>query len=369
MKQAYRNVSASPGQVGNYAAVGLGYVAGLTLLLTITFLVLHISPVEGLKQLWTGAAGSAEDGHLYALSATLVEMAPLLLASLSVCIAWRAGLFSIGAQGQILMGALCATAAARWLTGTSVPGPVIALVMMVAAVLAGAVWGLLAGAMRVKRGVQEVISTIMLNYTAVHIVSWLVLGPLRARGAYRTESDSLPDSVLFARLIPPAWSDHIQTSLHAGVLLAVIVCPLVYLYMFKTSQGFQMRVLGANDEAARTAHYPADGLKLRAMAISGGLAALGGVIQLLGGATGSLPAASFSGNTGFTAIPAALLGGLHPAGAFFTSMFFAGLTQGCRNLEQNTGVSSVVLYVVQAAAVLAVVGIRAVKQRKETEAV
>jgi general nucleoside transport system permease protein len=355
--------------VGKYLAIIAGYVTGLTLLLTVTFLLLKIPPAEGLNQLWTGAVGSAADGHLYAVSETLVEMAPLLLASLSVCIAWRAGLFSIGAQGQILMGALCATAIARWLTGTAAPAPFITLVMIVAAVGAGAAWGLLAGLMRVKRGVQEVISTIMLNYTAVHVVSWLVLGPLRARGAYRTESDSLPDSVLFARLIPAAWSDHIQTSLHVGVLLACIVCPLVYLYMFKTPQGFQMRVLGANDEAARTAHYPANSLKLRAMAISGGLAALGGVIQLLGGATGSLPAASFSGNTGFTAIPAALLGGLHPAGAFLTSLFFAGLTQGCRNLEQNTGVSSVVLYVVQAAAVLAVVGIRAAKQRKETEAV
>jgi simple sugar transport system permease protein len=153
-----------------------------------------------------------------------------------------------------------------------------------------------------------------------------------------------------------------------GVVLAFLVCPLVYLYMYRTAPGFQLRVLGANDEAARTAHYPADRLKITAMALSGGVAALGGVIQLLGSATGSLSAASFSGNTGFTAIPAALLGGLHPAGAFITSLFFAGLTQGCRNLEQNTGVSSVVIYVVQAAAVLAVVGIRAFRQRAASEA-
>ncbi len=349
-------------------ALAAAYSAGLIVLLAVTFAMLRIPVPMALKQLWVGAVGSADEGHLYAISSTLVEMAPLMLAALSVCIAWRAGLFSIGAQGQILMGALAATATARIASAAPIPAPLITFMMLVTGVAAGAAWGALAGLMRVKRGVQEVISTIMLNYTALHIVSWLVLGPLRARGAYRTESDSLPDGILFARLIPSAWSDHIQTSLHAGVLLALFVCPLVYIYMFRTSAGFQLRVLGANDEAARTAHYPADRLKISAMALSGGVAALGGVIQLLGSATGSLSAASFSGNTGFTAIPAALLGGLHPAGAFVTSLFFAGLTQGCRNLEQNTGVSSVVIYVVQAAAVLAVVGIRAFRQRSETEA-
>ena len=295
-----------------------------------------------------------------------LRSAPLLLAAISVCIAWRAGLFSIGAQGQILIGGLTATAIYH--SFPALPAPVITCVMIVGAITGGSIWGLIAGWLRVYRGVQEVISTIMLNYVALYMVSWLVLGPLRAKGNYLAETDSLPNAVLFARLIPAAWSDHIQTTLHVGVVLALLLVPVAYLFQFRTRTGFNMRILGNNDEAARVARLPAGKLKLLAMGISGGIAGFAGAIQLLGSSTGSLPATSFGGSTGFTAIPVALLGGLHPVGSLFSALFFGGLTQGCRNLEQNTGVASVVIYVIQAAAVLAVVGVRALRERTGTEA-
>jgi len=342
-------------------------VAGVVLLLVVTLMVLRIPAMDGLNQLWSGAVGNSIDGRLYPISATLVETAPLLLAALSIGIAWRAGLFSIGAQGQIMMGGLAATAAAHILPRLA--APLLTLTMIVCAMLGGTLWGLIAGWLKVARGVQEVISTIMLNYVALYLVSWLVMGPLRAEGNYLAETGPLSNAVMFPRLIPPAWSDHIQTSLHLGVVIAFLVAPALHIFLFHTPSGFNLRILGANPDAARVAKLPVNQLKLRAMMLSGAIAGLAGAITLLGSATGSLPAVSFAGSTGFTAIPVALLGGLHPLGTIVSALFFGGLTQGCRNLEQNTGVSSVVIYVVQAIAVLAVVGYRAVRARQEVSAV
>jgi simple sugar transport system permease protein len=346
-----------------YLAGSAAGLCGIVALLVITFALVHVPPINGLYQLWSGAFGNSTDGRLYPISATLVEAAPLLLASLSICIAWRAGLFSIGAQGQLLMGALAATITAHALA--HLPPAAVSLSMLIMGSLGGALWAAIAGLLRIYRNVQEVISTIMLNYVALYLVSWIVLGPLRATGGYLSETDPLPDPVMFARLIPKAWSGGIQTSLHTGVILALFVVPLAHLILFYTRDGFNIRVLGANSEAARVAKLPVKALQLRAMALSGAIAGLAGVIQLLGSATGSL-SASFAGTTGFTAIPTALLGGLHPAGALVSSLFFAGLNQGCRNLEQNTGVSSVLIYVIQASAVLAVVAVRAVRNLKGT---
>ena len=199
----------------------------------------------------------------------------------------------------------------------------------------------------------------------------VVIGPERATlltdFRYQTASEPLPNAVLFPRLIPMAWSGNIQTSLHSGVLLALLAVPLVYGFLFRTPVGFELRVLGQNAEAARVARYATDRLRLLAMTLSGALCGLAGVIELLGSGTGSLPATSFAEGVGFTAIPVALLGGLNPVGALFSALFFGALTQGCRNLEQTQGVASVLIYIVQATAVLAVVGARAWQNRRGSE--
>src|SRR5579871_3020887 len=152
---------------------------GLALLLLLTFVVLRIPPLKAMQTLWEGAFGSAEEGHWYALSATLVQTTPLLLTSLSIVIAWRAGLFSIGAQGQLLIGALAATALAR--IGEHWPAVCLQAGMLAVGVTGGAIWGWIAGWLRTRRNVQEVISTIMLNYIAQYLVSWLILGILREK--------------------------------------------------------------------------------------------------------------------------------------------------------------------------------------------
>ncbi len=340
-------------------AQAVGYALGLTALMAVAFLALGISPAKALPSLWTGAFGDAADGHLYPLSETLVKTCPLLLTGLGVVVAWRAGLFSIGGEGQLLMGALAAMAAAH--VAERLPGPLLTLLMLLVGTAAGAFWGAIAGWLRVRRNVQEVISTIMLNYVALCLLGWAVEGPLQERAHINRQSDPLPDAALFARVIPPAWSNGIGTRLHSGVLLAFLAAVVIYLLLFRTQLGFGLRLIGQNAEAARTARFRVDRLRMQAMAISGGLCGLAGVVELLG-ITGRLYA-DFSPGWGYTAIPVALLGGLHPLGTVLSAFFFGALTAGSGNLERFSGVSSTLINVIQAAAVLAVVGARAWRLR------
>ena len=338
-------------------AQSVGYTLGLIVLLTLTFLLLGIEPISALKSLWAGAIGDAENGHIYPLSETLVETSPLLLTGLSIVVAWRAGLFSIGGEGQLLMGVVAATAIAKG--GQNLPGPLLTFAMLLGGTLAGAGWGAIAGWLRVRRNVQEVISTIMLNYIALYFLGWMVEGPLQEKAKRIAQSDPLPNASLFAHLIP-------QTRLHSGVIIAFLVAIAIYLFLFYTRKGFALRVMGQNPEAARVARFPVESLRFQAMAISGGLCGLAGVIELLG-VTGRLYS-NFSPGWGFTAIPVALLGGLHPIGTLFSALFFGALTAGSGNLARFSGVSSVLIYVIQAVAVLTVVGARAWQaQRRGTE--
>jgi ABC-type uncharacterized transport system permease subunit len=336
------------------------YAVGMAALLVVTFYALGIPPKEALPGLWSGAFGDSESGHLYNCSETIVQAAPLLLTALSVVIAWRTGLFSIGAEGQLLVGALAATAVG--LHASNLPGPLLTLLLLIVGGAAGAVWGWIAGWLRVRRNVQEVISTIMLNYVAVYLVRYMVEGPLQERAHVNPQSDALPQSAYFAHLLPRAWSNDIVTRLHSGVLLALIAVPLVWLLLYRTGMGFGMRLAGQNAEAARTGRFPVDRLRLRAMILSGALCGVAGTVELLG-VTGRLYA-NFSPGWGYTAIPVALLGGLHPIGTLFSALFFGALTAGSSNLNRFSGVSSVVGNVIQASAVLAVVGARAWQARR-----
>lgn len=342
---------------------GVGYVVGLIVLLVITFLALKVPPMQGLSALWAGAIGNREDGYWYPLSETLVKTTPLLLTGLGVVVAWRAGLFSIGAEGQLTMGIVIGMAVAR--LGEHLPGLLLMLLVLISGSLAGAGWGLLAGWLRVRRNVQEVISTIMLNYIALQVLAWSVEGPLQEATHIKPQSDPIPNAALLPRLLSPRITDGLQTRLHWGLVIALVVMVLVSLWLFYTSGGFALRLLGQNAEVARMTRLNTDRLRLKAMALSGGLCGLAGVIELLG-ITGRLYP-NFSPGWGYTAIPVALLGGLHPLGTGVSALFFGGLASGTGNLSRfTTGVSAVLVYVIQGAAVLAIVGARAWKNRKSS---
>jgi ABC-type uncharacterized transport system permease subunit len=338
----------------------LGCAVGVLVLLILTFVLLGIAPDVAINGLITGALGNAADGHWYAVSETLVKTCPLLLAGLSVIVAWRAGMFSIGGEGQLLMGALAAMILLKALP--KLPPPLLTLLMLAAGIAAGALWGGIAGWLRARRNVQEVISTIMLNYIALYLVGALVSGPLQEHTHVSPQTEPVPDAVLFARLVPPALAGGMPTRLHSGLLLALLAVPVVYVFLYRTPAGFGLRVMGQNPEAARVARFPIESLRIRAMLISGALCGLAGVVELLG--ISARLDANFSSGWGYTAIPVALLGGLDPIGTLFSALFFGGLTAGCGYLSRFSGVSATLIYVIQAAAVLSVVGARAWQSRR-----
>ncbi|HLJ56045.1 MAG TPA: hypothetical protein VKT77_13480, partial [Chthonomonadaceae bacterium] len=177
-----------------------GAVAGTIALLVLSLLALNIPPLPALASIWEGAIGTAETGTIGPLSVTVTKTAPLLLTGLSVAVAWRAGMFSIGAEGQLLMGALAATA--LWAGMPAAPPALLVIAMLALAAGAGAAWGGIAGWLRVRRGVPEVISTIMLNYIALDLIGALVTAPGRLHGRTQSgpHSDPLPDAVSLPNL-------------------------------------------------------------------------------------------------------------------------------------------------------------------------
>ena len=327
-------------------------LTALVVALTASALLIAIAggnPALALAALARGAFGSA-----YAWSEVGVRTCPLLLTGLAVAIAFRAGIWNIGAEGQLLVGA----AMVAWL-GSRLGGwpPVLATTaVLAAAALGGAVWAGIAGVLRTARGVDEVISTIMLNFIALGLVGWLVHGPLmEAAGAY-PQTDAVAEAVRLPRL----FSGY---RVHAGLLLALLAAGGSYLLLFRTVLGFEMRAAGLNLVAARLAGLRTTGALLRALAISGALAGLAGGIEV--SAITFRLYDNFSPGYGFTAIAVALLGRLHPLGVVVAALLFGALDVGSNAMQSVAGVSSVLVSAVQAIVILALL---ALDQRRGTAA-
>ncbi len=315
-------------------------VAALGLLSLLLVLTGH-PVVPALSALVRGAFGS-----YYAItSATLVRMVPLALAGLAVAVAFRAGILNIGAEGQLLMGAAAATAISGIMTG--VPSLVAIPALLVVGSLAGGAWAAIAGALRLRFGVLEVISTIMLNFIALYVTGWLVRGPLQEPTRINPQSVSLPTALQLPVLLP-------GTRLHAGVLLTVIVAAVLWWWLRTTASGFRLRAVGANPLAAASAGRIAVPRTLfGAFALSGVLAGLAGATEYTG-ITYALYE-NFSPGYGYTAIAVALLARLHPLGVLATATLFGALQAGANAMQRDAGVPNVVVSVVEAMLILLVV--------------
>lgn len=315
---------------------------GLFLVLCLTLAVFRLPVAESLRLLWQGAAGDK-----FGISRTLVKSAPLLLTGLGVVVAWRAGMYNIGGEGQFLIGATCGAALAKafW----TLPGPVLNPLILITCAIGGALYAGIAGWLHVYRGVQVVISTILLNFVALQVLGWAVSGPLRQAGTTIPLSDPLPEAVMLTRFDP-------QTDLHVGVFLALAMVAIVYVFLFLTKSGFRLRVVGENARAAHANRISIPRAQIGAMLISGALCGLAGGVEYTGIA-GSI-GTGFSQNWGFLAIPVALLGGLHPVGVLLSSLFFGALFAGSDNLARFTPSGTTIIYVIQAAAVLGFIGLK-----------
>jgi ABC-type uncharacterized transport system permease subunit len=284
-------------------------------------------------------------GSYYAItSATIVRMVPLALAGLAVSVAFRAGILNIGAEGQLLVGAAAATAISGTLGG--VPWFIGIPVMLVAGAMAGGAWAAIAGALRLRFGVLEVISTIMLNFVAQYLTGWLVRGPLQEPTRVNPQSVTLAPELQMPVLLE-------GTRLHAGVLLVVIVAVGVWWWLRSTASGFRLRAVGATPTAAASAGgIDVPRTMFGAFLVSGLLAGLAGSVEYTG-ITYALYE-NFSPGYGYTAIAVALLARLHPLGVLATALLFGALEAGANAMQRDAGVPSVVVSVVEALLILLV---------------
>jgi simple sugar transport system permease protein len=249
---------------------------------------------------------------------TLVRATPYILAGLSVGLCFKGGLFNIGAQGQFLIGALGAAAAAIVLSDAS---PFIAVpVAILAGVVAGAAYGFVPGWLKAFTGAHEVVVTIMLNFVAIQIVAWAVTGPLRARGASFARTPDVGNASI------PTIFGSSGHELHAGVLLALLAVPIVWWVLYRSTIGFEIRTVGANPDAARYAGMRPRLLVILTMTAGGLLAGLAGTVEILG-VQGYLPAA-YATTVGFDAITVALLGRANPIGILFAGLMLGALRAG-----------------------------------------
>lgn len=295
-------------------------------------------PVAAYIALAQGAFGTPYD-----ITETLVSAIPLVLTGLSVAVAFRTGLFNIGAEGQLLVGALAAGAVgARF---AELPGPLLMPLVIVAGIAAGAGFGAIVGILKAARGVNEVITTIMLNYIVVFVMHWLLQnGPMTAPSAFGTPASA---RIGDGAILPVVLGDLVPLSrLHAGVLLVAVAVAAFWFLLWRTSLGYELRAVGLGARAAAQAGIDPARRIVLVMAIAGGFAGLAGMIQVSG--VFQRVYDGFSSGYGFDAIAVALLGKNSPLGIVAAALLFGAFAHGGAIMQSNAGISSNLVSVIQA---------------------
>jgi len=278
----------------------------------------------------------------YPLSETLVTAVPLLFAGLAVALAFRSGLFNIGAQGQFIFGAIGASYVGF---AYELPPLIHVPLVLIVGIVLGGLFGGFVGLLKAKTGAHEVIVTIMLNYIASLFVLWL----LKTQAFLRAErQDPISPEVNSSAQLPKIFGGDLR--LHFGIFIALATTWFVWWLLTRSTIGFKFRAVGANSNAARTAGISVPFVTTATMFISGGLAGLGGAVHLIG--TEYSLTAGIAGSIGFDAITVALLGQATPIGTLLGALLFGALQTGSRTLLSNTGTPSEIVQVIQALIVL-----------------
>ena len=309
-------------------AIALALIAGaVVMILSSPIVTGHFDP---LLPLATYAA--IIEGSLLSVNGlidTVVAAAPLILVGLSVTICFKAGLFNVGGLGQFLMGAVAAAGVGGALATAS---PLVAiLAALVAGVVAGALYGLIVGALKAFTGAHEVVTTIMLNYIAIYVVSYLITGPLREQGASFARSRDVGNAAL-----PILFNEGTGHDAHLGIVLPFLAVPIIWWLLQRSTLGFEIRTVGANPDAARYAGMRPRMLVVLTMAIGGLLSGLAGAVEILG-VQHYMPAA-YSSNVGLEAITVALLARANPVGVVFAALLLGAMHAGAPLMQIQAGV-------------------------------
>ncbi len=337
------------------AAVLLAFAIGGLLLLA-----LGKNPLEAYWALISGAFGSVAG-----LTATLTKATPLMLVGLGVCISFRGGVINIGGEGQLIVGALAATA--MGLALSTLPGWLLLPIVLLTGAAAGAFWGGIAGVLKARLNVNEILTTVMLNAIAFQLMNWLLRGPLldpaqREAGTHIPQTEALPESIWLLKLVP-------RTQLHTGIFFAVVLAVLVYLLLWRTTLGYRIRTVGLNPSAARYAGIRVPFYVALSLILGGAFAGLAGAVEVTGLHHRMLE--GMSGGYGFSGIVAALFGKLHPLGLIPSSILFGGLLVGADKMQRAIQVPSALITVINGMVVMFVVAsdlyVRRAKRRYSAE--
>jgi general nucleoside transport system permease protein len=269
---------------------------------------------------------------------SLVTSTPYIFAGLAVALGFRAGVFNIGAEGQIFVGAMFGTFVGYSITG--IPSIIHIPLTLLAGFLGGAIWGFIPGWLKAKTGGHEVINTIMMNYIAFRLSDYMLRGPMQRPDSFNPVSPVLEQSAW----LPRFFADPIR--FHLGFFIALLFAWLVYYLLFKTTVGFDLRTVGANPNAAKYAGMNVARNIMLAMALSGGLAGLAGINEVAG--VNRFLAAAFSSGYGFDSIALALLGKNHPVGVVLAALLFGTLRTGATRMQVVAGVPIDIISILQA---------------------
>ncbi len=319
------------------ASVLLAFLIGC-----IIMLALGANPLVALQNLWTGAFGNIRN-----LGTTLSRATPLIFTGLCACFAYRCGVFNLGGEGQFIMGSIvcCVIATQSGITGF--PG---ILLCLVAGALAGGLWAMIPGLLKIYRGQNEMIISIMLNYVATLLMGVFYTNWLRDGSVPQTMS--VPKETMLQRMFGLRFT--------SAFVIAVVIGLLTYYFLFYTSKGFQLRAVGLNMTAAQFNGFAVKRYILVSFIVSGAIAGISGSAELLG--TQYRLINGFASGYGFDGVSMALIGQLHPLATMLVAVFFAALRVGSTTMQAATGVPTSVSDIIQALVIVfAVAGLAMVK--------
>ena len=326
----------------------IGAVVLIVVLMSLAMIAAGTSPVDGFTALIVGALGGRNQ-----IGETLVATTALLFPALGICLAFRAGLFNIGAEGQLLIGALCAGALGAVL---SVPGPIGIALMLVAGAIGGGVWGAIAGWMKARFGANEIISTLMLNFVAAYLALELVSGPLKGPLAAGAETAWLDPKYWLPTLLP-------ETRLSIALVLAFALALVLQWTFSRTVFGYDLRAIGEAPEAARRSGINLARLTWLALTLSGAIAGIGGATIV----SGELHRfnTQLSPGYGFTAIAVALVGDLQPLWICVAAFGFGILESGGLAMQASAQVPKDAIHVIEGLIIFVLAARRYVATRVE----
>jgi general nucleoside transport system permease protein len=333
------------------AAVLLAFAVGALLLLA-----LGADPVAAYGSMLDGAFGDTA-----AIFRTLTRATPLMLVAVGICIAFRGGVINIGAEGQLFLGAISATAFSLWAGGT-LPPLLLLAGTLTAGFLAGAVWGFIPGFLKARFEVNEILTTVMMNQIAIQLVFFLLSGPMIdpaeiEKGTRISQSAPLPEGAWLPRLAPPS-------QIHAGIFIGLIAAIVIYVLLWRTTLGYRIRAVGLSRDAARYAGISVPRYLTLSLLLSGALAGLAGAVEVTGVTHRMVE--GFAVGYGFSGIVVALFGRLHPIGAIPSAFLFGALLVGAEKMQRTVQVPSATVIALEGLVVIFVVSSELIVRRWQT---